>query len=73
VRFSVRSQVGDAGAPDAAQVFTRYYRSDRAKKQPGAGQGLWLSQHLASKMGATIVMQVADAHIVFSLQLGDGA
>lgn len=71
--FSVRSRVGDAGVPDAAQVFTRYYRADGAKKQPGAGQGLWLSQHLASKMGATLAMQVAGGHIVFSLQLGAGA
>ena len=73
MRFSVRSRVGDAGVPDAAQVFTRYYRSDGAKRQPGAGLGLWLSQNLASKMGATITMQVADGHIVFSLQVGAAA
>ncbi len=73
VCFSVRSQVGDAGVPDAAQVFGRYYRAEGARKQAGAGLGLWLSQNLAAKLGTAIGMQVAGGDIVFSFELGAAA
>lgn len=69
LRFGVRSEVGDAGVPEPGRLFKRYYRSEGAKKLPGAGLGLWLSQALANKIGATIEMQIAQAHIEFSFTL----
>ena len=69
LRFGVRSEVGDAGVPEPGRLFKRYYRSEGAKKLPGAGLGLWLSQALANKIGATIEMQIAHAHIEFSFTL----
>ena len=65
LRFGVRSQVGDAGVPEHSRLFKRHYRTEGAKKLPGAGLGLWLSQSLANKIGATIDMQIAHDHIEF--------
>jgi K+-sensing histidine kinase KdpD len=70
VCLSVRSRLGDAGVPDAAQLFSPYCRSDGAQRLPGAGLGLCLSQNLASKIGSTIDMQVAGDEFIFSLQVG---
>jgi signal transduction histidine kinase len=66
LRFGVRSQVGDAGVPEHSRLFKRYYRTEGAKKLPGAGLGLWLSQSLANKIGTTIDMQIAHDHVEFS-------
>ena len=66
LRFGVRSLVGASGVPERSRLFKRYYRAEGAKKLPGAGLGLWLSQALAHKIGTTIDMQVAHDHIEFS-------
>jgi signal transduction histidine kinase len=36
-------------------VFQRYYRSELAKQQSGAGLGLWLAQSMAHALGTEIV------------------
>jgi signal transduction histidine kinase len=67
----VSNAVGAAGRPDADLVFTRYYRSEGAKKEVGAGLGLWLAKSLATKLGSELRYS-ADAglvHFVFSLEL----
>ncbi|MDH4393606.1 MAG: 7TM-DISM domain-containing protein [Aquabacterium sp.] len=66
LRFGVRSQVGASGVPERSRLFKRYYRAEGAKKLPGAGLGLWLSQALAHKIGTTIDMQIEHDHIEFS-------
>ncbi|MDH4393605.1 MAG: 7TM-DISM domain-containing protein [Aquabacterium sp.] len=66
LRIGVRSQVGASGVPERSGLFKRYYRAEGAKKLPGAGLGLWLSQALAHKIGTTIDMHIAHDQIEFS-------
>jgi len=70
VLFKVRNDLGDAGRPDVDELFSRYYRAEGAKKQPGVGLGLWLSQNLALKLGSAIEVQVDAAAIEFSFEVG---
>jgi K+-sensing histidine kinase KdpD len=51
-------------------LFSRYYRAEGAKKQPGVGLGLWLSQNLALKLGSAIEVQVDAVAIEFSFEVG---
>ena len=69
VRFSVLNRVGAAGCPDPAQVFTRYYRSEAARGQVGAGLGLWLSQVVARQLGSNMHLQADARQVVFSFGL----
>jgi signal transduction histidine kinase len=39
---------------DPSRVFERYYRSESAKNQSGAGLGLWLAQSMAHALGSHI-------------------
>ena len=72
VLFKVRNDLGDAGRPDVDELFSRYYRAEGAKKQPGVGLGLWLSQNLALKLGSAIEVQVDAVAIEFSFEVGQG-
>ena len=54
MNLRVSNTIGRAGRPDPLQVFTRYYRSEGAKKQMGAGLGLWLAHQLAMKLGTEL-------------------
>lgn len=69
--FTVRvgNTVGVAGVPDAAQVFSRYYRAEGARCQVGAGLGLWLAQALARQMGTALAFQHDHEQVVFSFFL----
>ncbi len=73
IGFKVRNQVGESGFPDPAALFTRYYRSEGAKKQAGVGLGLWLSQNLALKIGSAIEMRVDGAVVEFSFEAHQAA
>ena len=67
----VSNTIGPAGRPDPLQVFTRYYRSEGAKKQMGAGLGLWLANQLAIKIGTELRCTCDDewVHFDFFLEL----
>ncbi len=67
--LSVSNTVGKAGMPDPSQVFVRYYRSDQARRYPGAGLGLWLAQMVARQLGSELHFQARQAHVVFSFWL----
>lgn len=67
VEFSVSNEVGEAGTPSAELAFERFYRAEAARKQSGAGLGLWLSQALAHALGSQVVMQTKGEKISFSL------
>jgi signal transduction histidine kinase len=67
VEFSVSNEVGEAGTPSAELAFERFYRTEAARKQSGAGLGLWLSQALAHALGSQVVMQTKGDKISFSL------
>jgi signal transduction histidine kinase len=61
--------IGSAGRPDPMQVFTRYYRAEGAKKQVGAGLGLWLAHQLATKLGTELRCSCDDELVHFELIL----
>ena len=65
----VVNAVGAAGAPDASQVFARYYRAEGARCQVGAGLGLWLAQALAHQLGTELKFRTGQEQVVFSLFL----
>lgn len=69
VRFRVLNAVGAAGMPDAAQVFSRYYRSEAARQHVGAGLGLWLSLAVAKQLGSEVHFQQAHGQVIFDFCL----
>jgi signal transduction histidine kinase len=54
LHFRVSNHIGAAGMPDPGQVFTRYYRSEGARRSVGAGLGLWLAQTMARQLGSEL-------------------
>jgi signal transduction histidine kinase len=69
VLIKVSNALGNAGAPDPARVFSRYYRGEGAKHQVGTGLGLWLSQALALKLGSRLECAIDGQSIHFHLKL----
>jgi signal transduction histidine kinase len=67
----VSNAVASAGRPDPLKVFTRYYRAEGAKKEVGAGLGLWLAHSLAIKLGHELRCSSDDesVHFEFSLEM----
>ena len=69
LRFAVINQAGQAGLPDPAKVFERYYRAPRASSVSGTGLGLWLSQKLAERLGSKISMTLEADRVIFCFSL----
>ncbi len=69
VRLRVVNEVSFAGSPDLSKVFSRYYRSEGARRISGAGLGLWLSQETARAMGTEITFSTPDRRVCFDLWL----
>lgn len=69
VTLRVVNAVGAAGLPDPAHVFARYYRAEGARRQVGAGLGLWLAQALARQLGSELHFQTDQGQVVFSFFL----
>lgn len=65
----VSNTIGSAGRPDPLQAFTRYYRAEGAKKQVGAGLGLWLAHQLAAKLGTELRCTCDDEQVHFEFML----
>jgi signal transduction histidine kinase len=61
--FSVSNEVTEDVKLDSALVFDRYYRSESAKQQSGAGLGLWLAQSMAHALGSQIKL-ITDKQFV---------
>ncbi len=69
INLRVSNTIGSAGRPDPLQVFTRYYRAEGAKKQMGAGLGLWLADQLATKLGTELRCTCDDEWVHFEFML----
>lgn len=63
--FSVANEVVPDGAPDPGAVFMRYYRSETAKQQSGAGLGLWLAQSMTHALGSRIQLTIEEDVVRF--------
>jgi two-component system, sensor histidine kinase LadS len=69
VEITVENLPGDAGWPDPAQVFAKYYRHKQAQRQTGSGLGLYLVAGLAKMLNGRIDYTPDDTHIRFTLCL----
>ncbi len=67
--FSVSNEVPQEGAPDPDLVFQRYYRSEWAKQQSGAGLGLWLAQSMAHALNTEIVYTLEQNNVSFQFAI----
>jgi signal transduction histidine kinase len=80
LQVEVRNPPGPVGRPDAARLFSKYYRADLAAGISGTGLGLHWVHQLSRRLGGTVqclqpdVDASADAPVVFclSLPLGPG-
>lgn len=69
LKFRVSNTVGAAGKPDPLKVFTRYYRAEGAKKEVGAGLGLWLASSIALKLGTELRCSTDETQVHFDFSL----
>ena len=67
--FSVSNDIAPECAPDPGLVFKRYYRSETAKQQSGAGLGLWLAQSMAHALGSDIQLKMEDRVVKFHFSI----
>ena len=67
--FTVSNDLLPGAAPDTLRVFERYYRAESAKKQSGAGLGLWLSQSMAQALDSRITLTIEKNIIQFQFSL----
>ena len=69
IELTVINRLAHDAKPDLSLLFSRYYRSESARKFPGTGLGLWLSQTLADRLGTKIIVLFLDQEIKFSIAL----
>ena len=58
VKIEVVNRTGEAGVPDPAKLYTKYYRNKRAHHQPGSGLGLFLVASWIKALGGKIDYQL---------------
>lgn len=68
-RVLIGNAVEPAVIPDSTQVFEKYYRGPHARKQSGAGLGLYLVRSLAGVLGGGIEFQCAGGRATLTLTL----
>ena len=71
IEFRCTNEIGPAGAPDAKQVFTKYYRAANAKAESGAGLGLWLTKCFVESMSGDIRFEKGDGKVSFYVWVPD--
>lgn len=67
--FSVSNEVAEDYKLESTRVFDRYYRSESAKQQSGAGLGLWLAQSMANALGSQIKLTTDRQFVRFEFSI----
>lgn len=67
LKVEVANLPGKSGMPDAEQLFQKYYRDPKARKETGSGLGLFLVEGLARLMDGHVEYTPTDNRIRFSL------
>ena len=66
---TVANRPGEAGFPDASQVFQKYYRSNAARNISGSGLGLFLARRIALMLDGTLEYMPKGQCVRFCLWL----
>jgi signal transduction histidine kinase len=69
IEIAIENPPGDAGWPDPRQVFGKYYRAPKARRQTGSGLGLYLVSGLAGRLGGDVRYAPDDTVVRFVLWL----
>lgn len=67
IQIEVFNTPGEAGLPEEALLFDKYYRSKGAQKQTGSGLGLYLVKNFTKLIGGTIGFDVVQERVRFTL------
>lgn len=67
--WQIENSVGDAGLPDNDKVFSKYYRSQHAKRQSGSGLGLFLVKSLLTLMQGRVNYTALSGSVRFEVWL----
>lgn len=65
--IQIENMKGAAGMPDPANVFEKYYRSQRAKTQIGSGLGLYIVRGLVLLLGGQITYKPHNNRVRFKV------
>jgi signal transduction histidine kinase len=71
-QWTLENKVGEAGFPDAQNVFNKYYRSANAKRQSGSGLGLFLVKSLLNLMHGHVIYTPLKQHVRFEFWIPVG-
>lgn len=66
VRIEVLNAVSPEAWPDAHRVFDQFYRGATALKMSGTGLGLYVSRHLARRMGGDLLYEPTPERVRFT-------
>ena len=69
IQFNISNDLNPSETLDTNNLFQRYYRSENAKRSPGTGLGLWLSQTLMKQLNSPIEVYTRSGKILFSVSL----
>jgi signal transduction histidine kinase len=69
LQLSVSNAPGESGAPDAEQVFKKYWRGPGATRCAGSGLGLHLSALIATGLGGELRYRPENSNVRFELWL----
>ena len=67
IQFNISNDLNPGETLNTNNLFQRYYRSENAKRNPGTGLGLWLSQTLMKQLNSPIEVFIQGGKILFSL------
>ena len=67
VRITVSNRVGAVGAPDAKQVFRKFYRAPAARGKTGSGLGLHIAEGLVRLLGGYLKYSSSGNTVQFVL------
>jgi signal transduction histidine kinase len=65
-RIEVSNAVMPEAWPDAQRVFDKFYRAPAALRLSGTGLGLYVSRHLARRMGGDLLYQPTTDRVRFT-------
>ena len=68
-KLVVENTVGEAGLPEAENVFSRYYRGQNAHAWPGTGLGLYLVKSICDMLHGSVEFQAKNEKVNFSVSL----